>query len=200
MSVYSGATWAPFGSVREDGWRLRFAGGYGLYNFDKVIARSSISALGDVGFADVLAGYQVGMGPLTLKLFAGATFEGHGLVPFDPDNNLHGRVVGAKIAGETWLNLSPDVFVSINGAWANIHESVTGRVRLGYRLHHQVAIGVEGAATRNSEGEWGRGGMFVTYQWGAGEVTFAGGVSARYSAGLRQAETPYARLVYLTRF
>lgn len=57
-SIYSGAQYAPFGGVQQDGVRLRIVGGYGDH------------ATGTVAFTDVLAGYHLQLGTLTIKLQA----------------------------------------------------------------------------------------------------------------------------------
>src|SRR5262245_1834532 len=51
-SAYAGASWAPFGNVREDGFRVRLVLGTGGYDG------------GSVAFGDVLIGYHKQIGPV----------------------------------------------------------------------------------------------------------------------------------------
>jgi hypothetical protein len=61
-SLYSGATFAPFGSILEDGLRLRAAGGYGAYSYSgrRAVGPSAqvVDFDGEASFADLLIGYQ----------------------------------------------------------------------------------------------------------------------------------------------
>ena len=65
-------TVAPFGSILEDGVRLRAAGGYGAYAYSGRRAAGPASHLvdfdGKAGFAELLIGYHKQMGRLSLKL------------------------------------------------------------------------------------------------------------------------------------
>ena len=95
-STYTGVNWSPFGKLGEDGVRLRLSGGYGEYRYAARVDGVTQSIYGTAAFADLLVGYQMAFGGLTLKAFAGATFDGHLLDPFDETNKTEGTATGVK--------------------------------------------------------------------------------------------------------
>lgn len=193
-SSYTGFNWAPFGKLVDAGWRMRLAGGYGEYRYEGGRPRQSI--YGSAAFADLLVGYQMAFGDLTLKAFAGATFDGHLLAPFDETNPVNGSATGAKAVVESWLNLSPSAWLQVDGAYGTAHAGYTTRVRIGWRAMHSISLGVEGGAFGNEASRSSRGGAFVRYEWLAGELSVSGGVSG----DIAEPRNPYGTFVYLTRF
>jgi hypothetical protein len=103
-SLYSGTMFAPFGSVREDGLRLRAVGGYGDHT------------TGTVAFADLLLGYHKQLGPLTIKFLAGVMLEDRHAA--DPDSGLEGADWGGKAVLETWWNITDLAWLSADVSWA----------------------------------------------------------------------------------
>ena len=76
-SLYAGGTYAPFGSVRKDGFRVRAVAGYGAYSYASPrwtgASTQALEFHGTTSFADLLAGYHKQLGPLTIKFLAGLT-------------------------------------------------------------------------------------------------------------------------------
>lgn len=119
-SLHTGTSFAPFGSIREDGLRLRAVGGYSDYGS------------GTVSFADLLVGYHVQFGPLTLKVFAGLTGAAH--VPDEPIAAPQGFELGGKGVVEAWWNITDQVWTSADLSWASLRSVYSSRLRLGWRL------------------------------------------------------------------
>lgn len=195
-SVYSGGTWAPFGKLQDDGFRLRMVGGYGQYRYQGSIDAQAQTVYGTSTFADVLAGYQMGLGALTLKAFAGATFDGQLLDPFDAGNPVNGNATGAKGVLEAWLNLTSNTWAQTDLSYSTAHRAYFSRLRLGYQVTGGVSLGVEGGAFGNAASDSGRAGGFLRYEWLGGEVSVSGGVSGDIAAP----RNPYATFVYLMKF
>jgi hypothetical protein len=199
-SAYSGVTLAPFGPIDSDGWRLRTVAGYGAYRYDGTRPISgqirAESFRGTVSFADVLLGYQKQYHSLTLKLFAGISAANHQLTPFDAENAVSGLDHGFKGMLEAWLDMTEWNWASLNLAWSSAHDAYAGRLRLGFTIWPELSLGLEGAADGNADYDGGRGGAFVRYTWGSGEIAASGGSS------LDSTMTPgaYGTLNVLTRF
>jgi hypothetical protein len=208
-SAYTGASWAPFGSVRENGLRLR-------------------ATLGSVGyeggmaaFADVLIGYHTQLGPVTLKVFGGLTAAEH--LPAEPTSMLVGTALGPKALVETWWTMTDKTWAALDLAVALPHMHLayahlapqadpdridyTGRVRLGWGLWPELSAGFEGGAggplaptlpTTWQDGTAHAGG-FLRYEWAGGEVSVSGGVLL---GGREQEEhgRPFGTVSLLTRF
>lgn len=173
-AAYSGTTAALFGPIDADGWRVRAVGGYGAYSY----ARYDVTIRGHVGFGDVLVGYQHQTGPLTLKGFAGVSAASHNLMPFDPDNAVVGADYGVKAALETWWEMSPLAWSSLDLSWSSIHGGAyAARARTAYRIRPELSLGLEAAASGNTEYDGGRGGAFLRFTWSNGEFSASAGAS-----------------------
>jgi hypothetical protein len=173
-AVYSGITAALYGPLHADGWRVRAAGGYGQYSYRNL----GTPIHGEVTFVDALVGYHQRWGALTVKGFAGLSAERHDLTPLDLDSDVVGSDLGAKIQLETWLELSPSGWASLDLSWASAHGgSYAARGRAGYRLWPELSVGLEAAAMGNAEYDGGRSGAFLRYAWPTGEISAAAGVS-----------------------
>jgi hypothetical protein len=162
-SLYSGTMFAPFGSVREDGVRLRVVGGYGDYT------------TGTMAFADLLLGYHKQLGSLTIKFLAGLTAEDRHAD--DPSSSLDGANWGGKAVLETWWNVTDQVWLSTDLSWGSLHTSYSGRARLGWRLSADLSLGVEGGAAGALERDIARVGGFVRYEWATGEASLSAGMA-----------------------
>lgn len=173
-SVYSGLTVALFSSLYDNGLRLRAVGGYGFYSYPKY----DVTIRGYVGFGDLLLGYQHQFGPLTLKAFMGLSTESHNLAPPDPDSSVVGADLGAKVALESWWEIGPKTWSSLDISWSTVHGGTyAARARAGYRLRPQLSVGIEAAADGDAEYDGGRGGGFLRYTWAAGEISASAGAS-----------------------
>ena len=206
-STYTGFNWAPLGKLSDDGLRIRATGGYGQYRYDAVVDHTPQSIYGTAAFGDLLVGYQMGFGQLTLKGFAGASFDGHLLQPFDEANTLSKPATGVKLALEAWYNVTDKTWAQTDLSWSNAHDVYGGRMRLGYRVYEgfmqDVSAGVEAGTHGNVSGDNARAGLFVRYAWFGGELSASAGVSGpapTQNRSVSQMTKPYGTLVYLKRY
>lgn len=200
-SIYAGQTYALSGAIMEDGWRLRAVSGYGRYRYRSSHwdGSENVAAThrGMVAFADILLGYHWHAGPLTVKVFAGATGDSHTVSPFDPQNEAQGFALGARLVLESWLNLGEAAWLSLDAGWESAHETSTSRARLGYRALPWLSVGVEGAHVDTPNLLTLRGGAFVRAEWAAGEASLSGGLADDDGPGRASA---YGTLNVLWRF
>jgi Cellulose biosynthesis protein BcsS len=204
-SIYSGVTVAPFGALSEDGLRLRTTGGYGAFRYSGLRASGGSSELvkfrGTVSFADLLLGYHRQLGPLTLKLYAGAMATRHAIDPFDAEAEVQGAGVGGKVAVETWWTISDMAWTQLDVSYGTLHESYAGRLRFGWRVVPVLSAGVEAFADGNVDGRSGRIGGFLRYEWAQGEVSASGGLMTDWADVERiDARGGYATISWLNRF
>jgi hypothetical protein len=131
-SLYAGGSYAPFGSVREDGFRLRAVAGYGAYTYSSPrwtgIAVKAFDFHGTTSFADLLAGYHKQWGPLTIKILGGATVTKQ--IVDDTESSTTGTGIGAKLVVETWWNVTDQVWASVDTSWTTLNNIYGSRVRL----------------------------------------------------------------------
>jgi hypothetical protein len=197
-SIYTGATWAPFGSVHEDGFRLRAVLGTGAYGL------TGTDAGGSVAFGDILAGYHTQYGPVTLKLLAGLTIAEHSPVGQASTSGLGGTALGPKVLLETWWSLSPRAWASLDLGLAMpfVHATdgiadwgepkridCTCRLRVGWKVWQTLSLGLEGGAggalaptlrsfwanSGPAENGMAYAGGFLRYEWAGGEVSISAG-------------------------
>lgn len=204
-SIWSGLTWAPLGTLTEDGWRLRTVTGAGRYGYDGWRLAKGIPVpahfQGTTTFLDGFVGYQFQFGTVTLKPFVGVTLVQHAVVPVDPVSALSGRVIGVKLALDTWTRLGDAGWVNVDGSWTPVHQTTSVKARMGVRIWRDLSLGAEASTLSDVNQEMRRGGAFVRYAWDGGEFSIGGGVSARdwFAMGGTTAQ-PYAGATLLGRF
>jgi hypothetical protein len=198
--LYGGVTVAPYSDMYSDGVRLRLGTGVGAYRYTGDRGAVTTSFRAETAFADVLVGYLKRLGPLTAKAFVGAAAIEHDVRPFDPDNPVQGLAYGPKAVAELWLNMGSAAWSSLDVNWTSAHQTYAGRARAGYRLFDDVSVGAEARVNGNALDKDARGGLFVRYAWTGGEVSLAGGVSARVLEDARDMTDPYATLTWLAQY
>jgi len=201
-SLYAGGTYAPFGSVREDGFRVRAVTGYGAYRYASPRWTGTGTQLlqfhGTTAFADLLAGYHKQLGPLTIKILGGLTVADQKV---DDPESISGTEIGAKAVLETWWNITDRTWSSVDLSWSTLHDIYGARARLGWRLWPALSIGVEGGATGSWNYDTARIGSFVRYEWATGEASLSGGFSGDGpGSGWVDVHGPFATFSVLTRF
>lgn len=199
-SVFAGSTYAPFGALRDDGLRVRATTAYGRYRYEgyeRVAGKLRAKTIhGQVSFTDAMLGYQVKLGALTLKAFAGAAVDTHAIDTLDLSYEPAGRAWGGKAALETWLDIGRIGYAQLDASWTSAHAAYSARTRLGYRILPDLSAGIEAGVMGNVEHGSGRGGGFLRYEWAWGEASAAGGMTGTLEAPA----SPYATINVLVRY
>jgi hypothetical protein len=198
-ALWTGVTLAPFGSIRDEGWRLRAVAGGGRYTFTgQAFGEPSPSRYQGIHiFADALIGYQMQLGPWTAKAFAGIAYKDR--VEFSKSTGSVSRVArtGAKLALENWFTLTERAWATLDGNWSSAGQAYWTRGRLGYRIWNDLSIGPEAGASGDDATSRTRFGGFARYAWDRGEVTLSAGVMQDRDADRSE---PYAAVEFLMRF
>jgi len=181
---YGGFTFSS-GGLDEDGLRLRLYAGYGYYQYTSTeVSGSGVSVdfdrRADVFQGEALAGWQFSTGPMTARLFAGLAYEEQAITPGDPDNALAGTHLGAKVAVETWFDLSSRAWLSVDASYATTTDAYSGAFKLGLKPWPWLSLGPEAAAFGNEEFDGHRLGGFARWHCGGCDMTVSGGVSGDY--------------------
>jgi hypothetical protein len=201
-SLYGGGQYAPFGSIREDGLRVRAAAGTTAFSYTSPRwTGTSVQQRefhGGTSFADLLAGYHKQLGPVTIKVLGGLTAAHQS--GDDPEASS-GTEVGGKAVLETWWNITERAWTSLDASWTTLHDVYGGRARLGWRVWPELSIGLEGGAAGTWDYDSARAGGFVRYEWASGEVSLSGGVSGDGPrSGWVDVHGPFGTVAVLTRF
>jgi hypothetical protein len=202
-SVHGGATVAPFGGIRDDGFRLRAVLGYGDYY-----------GAGTATAGDLLIGYHKQLDTVTIKVFAGLTVVDY--TPRAPASVLIGTEYGAKGVLEAWWNIADQAWASLDLSVSSTHLDYGGRLRLGWRLWPELSAGLEAGSGGMAEGvfepdaaaagkalehDTSRVGAFLRYEWATGEVSVSGGWAVDGTWREREGGPgPFGTVSLLTRF
>ncbi|MEQ1694312.1 MAG: cellulose biosynthesis protein BcsS [Hyphomicrobiaceae bacterium] len=184
--VYSGSTYAPWGDIHQDGFRVRATTGYGHYDY-QWDAKTKVKI--DKTYSDAMVGYQHRFGDLTAKAFAGWAMLKDLDVPSAKVRRERFQT-GFKTALELWLNLGAQGWTSLDVSYADTRETASIRSRIGYRILPTVSAGSEAVFNHaslkgqvqidtSSDQVIGnvRTGLFVRYEWFGGEISASGGVT-----------------------
>ncbi len=183
-SVYVGAGTALGKGLYEPGFRLRAVGSFGRYHYDGALLTDGdyvpTTFEGEDAFLAALAGYQFREGAVIVKLFAGIEAEDQHISPHDPNNAVQGSELGLRLAAETWVDVSPKLFVSADASYGTAFQEYCALARVGFRMRPRLALGVEGGALGNEEYNAGKDGGFVRMNFSDTEITLSGGFTGNY--------------------
>ncbi|MGH6825112.1 cellulose biosynthesis protein BcsS [Methyloceanibacter sp.] len=181
---YLGAGYAFGKGLYAPGWRVRAVGALGRYDYQGTLfgagADLGTTFDGDASYGAALLGYQFRSRTLIVKLFAGVEAEDQRISPRDPANSVQGNAVGLKLAAESWLDVSPRWFLSVDASYGTAFQQYWSLARAGYRLGPRFSLGIEGGALGNEEYDAGRGGGFLRADLHAIELTLSGGFTGNY--------------------
>lgn len=198
--VFSPASWGGKVTLYDEGFRLRFLGGYGGYEYHSNLQVQGTSVpvrfTGETTVFEAMAGYAFVRGPVTLKTYFGAVFEGHDVSPLDPDNKISGDRYGAKAQAELWVNLGKSGWLSADAGFSTPFQSFSGHMKIGMKPVSWLSIGPEAAFLGNEEFETGRAGGFLRYHNSYGDFTLSGGVTGSY----QEADGIYASMSFASKF
>ena len=165
ISGYLGGGYAFGKGLYEPGWRLRAVGSIGRYDYQGTLFGSGADLAttfdGEGSYGAALIGYQFRSHALFVKMFAGIEAEDQQITPHDPDNSVQGSAVGLKLQAESWLDVSPTTFLSLDASYGTAFQEYWSLARIGYRVGPRLSLGLEGGALGNEEYDAGRGGGFV---------------------------------------
>ena len=154
-----------------------------------------------------MVGYHLSWGAATIKAFIGGSLNGRAIAQYTTGVEDLGGEAGAIGALETWLNISPYVFLSLDASYSDLNASYSFASRLGYRWSPIVSIGPEVAVYGSGDGRGGRLGLFARLEWDFGEISVAGGVldkqlgySRARGSSKSASKTAYGSLTWVHRY
>jgi len=208
LATYGGITWAPTGSLYENGFRLRATGSFARYEGahaftvlrqvgNNVVEETSIEPVdGLKATARALLGWHWQQGPWTIKAFAGLAYGSESRRSTTTGAKASGYAVGAAAALEFWHDPGSSLWSSLDLSYAVPDGEASARGRIGYRLNERLSIGPEIAWTSTLQGSLARAGIFVRYDNGVSEISVSLD-AARTSGG---AVSPFVAAQWLQRF
>jgi hypothetical protein len=179
---WAGLAAAPFGSLDEDGFRLRILGGGGRYRYRTT---ATFSGLNDVNVAggELLAGFRRSFANAAIAIYAGTHVEEQRLAEPDAGNAAAGTAFGIKAVIETYARLDPVWLMNASASASTVHRAYHARVALARELAPVFAIGIEGAVYGDVRYVEPRAGIFASTTYGSSVLALAGGVLSNSDKG-----------------
>jgi cellulose biosynthesis protein BcsS len=88
--------------------------------------------------------------------------------------------VGLKLLAESWLDVSPMTFISLDASYGTDFREYWSLARIGRRLRPKLSLGLEGGAQGNEEYNAGRAGGFVRLNLRGIAMTISSGFTGNY--------------------
>jgi hypothetical protein len=139
---------------------LRLAGGVGGYDYASEYA-SSGRIHGDVTLGEIVAGWRHFRPGLAITALAGAEIEDHRLDAEDPDNNVSGTGVGARLIGELWWEPSANRRLEASVAYGTAFDFYRARIAGGLHIWRGVFAGPEVEVFGNAGSDQRRAGIYI---------------------------------------
>lgn len=198
--AYGGLIAAPFGSVLEDGVRLRVQGGGGAYAYDGSLEVGGnavdVRFLGRSTVTEALVGYQMKLGATITKAYAGAVYDVRVVAPLAPGKTPPEPEIGGKAVIEVWHDWSEEIWSSLDLVYETPFSAYQANARAAYRVLPVLSLGLEAGTLGNESYAALRLGLLAKWDTPYGELTVTGGLSGDEI----DASAPYGSLAVLTRF
>lgn len=167
--TWAGATYAPAGTLSEDGWRVRFMGGAGRYSYASSVVPGGINDA-NLFSAELLGGYRrtfdgIFGTRIYVGAFAGVFYEDQILQLADPFNAAQGSEIGLKVSLEIYLRAWQHYIVTGFASAATVHDKYHGKAMLLRELNEQWAIGGEIATMGDARYSEYRAGLAASFSW-----------------------------------
>lgn len=164
LSTVSQFTWAGvdaplFGPRDRSGPILRIVGGMGRYDYDADVANGHVN--GEVTAGEFLGGWRFLRQRMWGAVLAGIELENHVLDRVDPDNEVQGLGVGARLAAEMSWQPTERSRIDLSGAYGSAFDLYRARLAAGYKLFGDVLTGLEAESFQNTESDQQRLGVFL---------------------------------------
>jgi hypothetical protein len=167
--VWAGATWAPFATLAEDGWRMRFMGGAGRYSYATNIVPGGIN-YASAFTGEMLGGYRKTFDnlfgqKLYVGAFAGINYEDQILNFSDPFNPTRGAEAGIKGTVELYSRMWQRYIVTAFGSISTVHDKYYAKGSGLYELNESWALGGELVTMGDARYSENRIGLSGSFTW-----------------------------------
>lgn len=180
--VWAGATAIPFGTLVEDGPRLRIMGGIGRYDY-RTSATPDGRNSGAISSGEFMAGYHKTFGAVVATGYLGVDVKNYNLQNADPANPESGTHAGIKAAIELYARTAASWFATAYGNISSVFGSYSARVAVHHEFAPAFALGVEAALLGDRRYNEQRGGLIATITLPKSSLTVAGGIATSADNG-----------------
>jgi hypothetical protein len=177
--AWAGATYAPAGTLIEDGWRIRFMGGAGRYTYRTPIVPGGINDA-SVYTAELLGGYRKTFDNIFGQrvyagAFVGVNYEDQVLAMPDPFNPTQGNEAGVKASLELYSRIAQHTILTAMASASTAHNKYYVKAALFYELNALWSIGGELATMGDARYSENRAGLAASLTWRGKILTLSAG-------------------------
>lgn len=177
--AWAGATYAPTGTLLEDGWRLRFMGGAGRYSYHTAAVPGGVNDVSTYA-AELLGGYRKTFDDIFgqrvyLGAFAGVNHDSQLLAMPDPLHPTQGNETGIKGALELYSRIAQHYIFIANASASTAHKKYFVKASLSYEWNARWSLGGEIIAMGDARYSENRAGLTTSLTWQNKIVTLSAG-------------------------
>ncbi len=177
--AWMGVTYAPAGTLIEDGWRIRFTGGAGRYTYRTTIVPGGVNDA-NVQTAELLGGYRKTFDNILgqrvyVGAFVGLNHENQLLALPDPFNPTQGSATGAKAVLDLYARVSGHYILSGFASISTVHRKYQAKATLLHAWSPQWAFGIEAATMGDARYSENRAGLAASLTWNNRIISLSGG-------------------------
>lgn len=164
MFAWSGLTYAPRGRLDEDGFRIRVAGGVGIYRYRTGNVPGGANEAG-VMSGELLGGYRRTFGRAIVSGYLGFHIEEQRLRAPDPSNPTAGTEAGIKGTIDVYSRLWAHYVATAFATGSTVHGKYNIRGAFQREFNERWAAGLETAFLGDARANEVRVGPVVSLTW-----------------------------------
>lgn len=177
--AWAGATYAPAGTLIEDGWRVRFVGGAGRYTYFTSIVPGGVNDA-NVYTAELLGGYRKTFDNIFghrvyAGAFVGVNYEDQLLALPDPFNPTQGNEAGIKAVLEIYSRIAQHYILIANVSASTAHKKHFAKASIFYELNAFWSLGGEIVTMGDARYSENRAGLAASLTWHSKILTLSAG-------------------------
>ena len=156
---HAGLIWAPFETLHQSGFRVRYEGTIGL--FDYLAGSREITGL--LATDALMAGFEWMNEAAAVSVYAGPALQYQDTDPYDPGKPRQGTRFGGKVLVESWVRPAKGWFVNTSATYTSAAQTYAARFAVTAPLNEYFAIEPEFVAFGEPGYDQQRYGLLYVY-------------------------------------
>lgn len=160
---YTAAITAVNGDIAKSGFLLRTYGSVAVFQYATTAVAGTVD--GELWQLDIMPGYQLIRGSVTLGGYVGLDYQQAQLSPDDPTNQVNGTATGVKGEGHIYLyaDAKQPIEASLVGEYSTAFDTYYAELRIGARLIDKLFIGPDASVNGDTGYDAQRLGGYAKY-------------------------------------
>jgi len=133
---HAGLVWAPFETLHQSGFRLRYEGNIGLFDY----RAGSREITGLLATDALMAGFEWMTDTAAVAVYGGPALQYQDTDPYDPGKPRQGTRFGGKVLVEGWVQPAAGWFLNASATYTSAAQTYVARFALTAPISEQFAI------------------------------------------------------------